>query len=67
MCQAIRELMEAARNEGIESGIEQNLKAFVEFAQEMHLNKEDTLQKLKEKYSLAEDKLRECVALYWQQ
>lgn len=78
MCQAIRELMEDARNEGIKQGVEQgleqgikqgvkqSLKAFIEFAQEMNLSKEDTIQKIREKYELGEEKVASYVERYWE-
>lgn len=66
MCQAIRELMEDAKQEGLEQGLEKNIKAFIEFAQEMRLDKAVVVQKIMEKYGFGESKSAMHVEKYWQ-
>ncbi len=52
MCQAIRELMEDARNEGIERGI----RAFVELAEQLGLKNEDITEEICKKFDLTKEK-----------
>lgn len=66
MCQAIRELMEDARNEGIERGKTEGLiQGFLSALQELGISYQDAMQKLKEKFRLADDPAEEKMALYW--
>ena len=61
MCQAIRELMEDARNDGIEQGIQ----SLIEAMQELGVEKEHIIQKIREKYKLTEEKVFSYMDKYW--
>lgn len=61
MCQAILEMIEDGRQEGIQEGI----KVLVESCQEFGIAKEDAMLKVKEKYKLTEEQAVEKIVLYW--
>lgn len=61
MCQAILEMIEDGRQEGIQEGI----KVLVESCQEFGICKEETTLKVKEKYKLTEEQAIEKIELYW--
>ncbi|MEE1031416.1 MAG: Rpn family recombination-promoting nuclease/putative transposase [Ruminococcus sp.] len=65
MCQAIREMIENGRKEGLEQGLEQGIKALVETCQEVSFSIEHTWIKIQEKFNLEEDKAKEYVNQFW--
>ena len=65
MCQAIRELMEDARNEGLEQGIEQGISVLIESLQNVGISKEDISGKIREKFKLTEEKVILFMEKYW--
>ncbi|WP_075717545.1 Rpn family recombination-promoting nuclease/putative transposase [Roseburia sp. 499] len=50
---------------GIEKGKEQGIQALVESFCELQISQEDTLQKIKEKFSLGEEEAEDYVKKYW--
>lgn len=65
MCQAIREIQEDARNEGLAQGIEQGIRALIETFGEMGLSREDALNKVKTKFFLPEEAALGYVEKHW--
>ena len=54
-----------SREEGRIEGREELLFAFVTTLQELHISRSDTLQKLKEKFSLTTDAAENYLSMYW--
>lgn len=69
MCQAIDELIEDGRQEGLSQGISQGLsqgiKAMIQVCTEFGLSREETMEKLKSKFSISEGKAKEYLKTYW--
>lgn len=69
MCQAIRELMEDARNEGLEQGItqgiEQGINALIKSLQKIGMNEEDTTKEVRENFELTQEKALSYIEKYW--
>ena len=61
MCQAILEMIEDGRQEGIQEGI----RALVESCQEFGIEKDAAQLKVKEKFKLTEEQAAEKMVLYW--
>jgi len=61
MCQAILEMIEDGRQEGIREGIQ----VLVESCQEFGISKVDATHKVKEKFRLTEEQAEEKINLYW--
>lgn len=61
MCQAILEMIEDGRQEGIQEGI----RALVESCQEFGIEKNLAQLKVKEKFKLTEEQAAEKIVLYW--
>lgn len=55
MCQALREMMEDSRMEGIQEGREQGIRVLVETCKEVGLTREEILVKVKDKYELEQN------------
>ena len=77
MCKALEELMkdelDASRNFGFEQGIErgmaqgieQGIKSLIETCQELGASKEETLIRVKNKFSLEEENAAQSLEKYW--
>ena len=59
------EIDEMNREEGRMEGREETLFAFVTTLQELQISRSDTLQKLKEKFSLTTDTAENYLSMYW--
>ncbi len=64
MCQAIRELMEDARNEGLEQGIEQGINALIKSLQKMGISKYDITKEVRDNFELTEEKAVSYIEKY---
>lgn len=66
MCQALREMLDDERKEGIEQGIEQGAGALIQTCEELGCSREETMDRVRAKFSL-EDKMMELYMVkYWQ-
>lgn len=63
--EGIEEGFEQGIEEGIEQGIEQGIAALIETCRELEVSKEDTLQKVIEKFSLPEEKAVHYLEEQW--
>ena len=62
MCRAIEDIRKEGRNEGIEEGMH----AFIALCKDFSISKEDTISKLREKFSISKKKAKEYTDRYWQ-
>lgn len=54
-----------AREEGRQEGRQEGIKALIEACQEFNASKEDTIQKILQKYALPTNDAQEYVTQYW--
>lgn len=73
MCEALKELFadelreseEKGIKQGIEKGYEQGIKALIETCMDFGISSADTLNKIKQKFSLTEEAAQEYLNKYW--
>ena len=65
MCQAMRELLEDSRQEGINQGINQGISILIETCQEFGMTKEEIMAKVKQKYELDQSVAEEYMKKYY--
>ena len=65
MCEALTQLLADERQQGIERGIEQGVKALVETCQEFNVTQEETVYRVMKKFLLSQDESMEYVKKYW--
>lgn len=71
MCQALRELCEDARTEGLglglEQGLERGIQALIETCREFGIGQADTTLRIKQKFSLTGEEAAGYVCRYWKE
>lgn len=65
MCQALRELQEDARNEGMQEGIEKGIEVLIEAYKEFGMARETTISKIVEKFQLSTESAENYLIKYW--
>lgn len=58
-------IFEEGMEAGIEKGVEQGIRVFIRNCKEFHVKREDTKQRMKEEFSLSEEKAEDCLNRYW--
>lgn len=53
------------KEKGMEQGIQQGIRALIEICQDLEMGKDDTMEKIKEKFSISEDYAIELMNEYW--
>ncbi len=59
------EVLDRVENRGIAKGISQGIRLTIEIAKECGINKENLIEKIKEKFSLSDDEAKENVDKYY--
>lgn len=65
MCQALQELFEDGRLQGIERGIEQGIRVCVALCREFGIDKEGAVRQISQKFVLDMEKAQEYTDKYW--
>lgn len=60
------ELERIYREEGRQEGREEVIQALISTCQEFHASKDETISKLREKFTISDDAAREYVEEYWE-
>lgn len=58
-------IFEEGMEAGIEKGVERGIQAFIRNCKEFHIKREDVKQRMKEEFSLSEEKAEDCLNRYW--
>ena len=61
MCKALDDLYQ----KGVDNGMEQGIQALVEICRELGQTREVTEKKVCEKFTVSQEKVRECMEKYW--
>lgn len=67
VCKAIQDLMEDSKLEGRAEGQKSGIKALIETCQEFGSSKEDTIIRLKNKFSIEEEDACQYMELFWKE
>ncbi len=51
--------------DGFQGGLDQGIKSLIEGFQEAHISREETEQKVREKFSMSEEQVQEKMEQYW--
>lgn len=65
MCNAIAQLIQRGRMEGVEQGIEQGIRALIETSIEYHSTREETQERLVEKMQISPEAAQAYIRQYW--
>lgn len=65
MSNAVDELIEDGRQEGISQGLSRGILVLIETCKELGISKEDTMTRVSQKFSCTDDESRKYMAMYW--
>ena len=65
MRNAVDELIEDGRQEGISQGLSRGILVLIDTCKELGISKEDTMTRVSQKFSCTDDESREYMAMYW--
>ena len=65
MCKALEDLYQSGVDSGMEQGIQTGIRALVETCRELGQTREVTEKKVGEKFTVSQEKVRECMEKYW--
>ena len=65
MCKALEDLYQSGVDSGMEQGLQTGIRALVETCRELGQTREVTEKKVGEKFTVSQEKVRECMEKYW--